>query len=69
MACLTGQPRVRQPPPGLPDRLIRRLVQQEFDRAHRRSQMLALLLAALDQMIVATALPKIVGELHGLDKM
>ncbi|EGG44299.1 efflux protein [Streptomyces griseoaurantiacus M045] len=31
--------------------------------------MLALLLAALDQMIVATALPRIVGELHGLDKM
>ncbi|MFJ3777028.1 MFS transporter [Streptomyces sp. NPDC090075] len=31
--------------------------------------MLALLLAALDQMIVATALPKVVGELHGLDKM
>lgn len=31
--------------------------------------MLTLLLAALDQMIVATALPKIVGELHGLDKM
>ncbi|MFF6994875.1 MFS transporter [Streptomyces sp. NPDC008313] len=31
--------------------------------------MLALLLAALDQMIVATALPGIVGELHGLDKM
>ncbi|MEU0331757.1 MFS transporter [Streptomyces sp. NPDC006193] len=31
--------------------------------------LLALLLAALDQMIVATALPKIVGELHGLDKM
>ncbi|MEV6293489.1 MFS transporter [Streptomyces sp. NPDC051896] len=31
--------------------------------------MLALLLAALDQMIVATALPKIVGELHGLDRM
>ncbi|MGW1051756.1 MFS transporter [Streptomyces sp. NPDC002521] len=30
---------------------------------------LALLLAALDQMIVATALPKIVGELHGLDRM
>ncbi|MFE0492156.1 MFS transporter [Streptomyces griseoaurantiacus] len=30
---------------------------------------LALLLAALDQMIVATALPRIVGELHGLDKM
>ncbi|GAA5210454.1 MFS transporter [Streptomyces thinghirensis] len=31
--------------------------------------MLALLLAALEQMIVATALPKIVGELHGLEKM
>ncbi|WP_372481937.1 MFS transporter [Streptomyces fuscigenes] len=31
--------------------------------------MLALLLAALDQMIVATALPKIVGDLHGLDRM
>ncbi|MDR6976376.1 EmrB/QacA subfamily drug resistance transporter [Streptomyces sp. 3330] len=33
------------------------------------SLMLALLLAALEQMIVATALPKIVGELHGLDRM
>lgn len=31
--------------------------------------MLTLLLAALDQMIVATALPRIVGELHGLDRM
>ncbi|MFF4650103.1 MFS transporter [Streptomyces sp. NPDC001380] len=31
--------------------------------------MLALLLAALDQTIVATALPRIVGELHGLDRM
>ncbi|MFC7845021.1 MFS transporter [Streptomyces sp. NPDC057382] len=31
--------------------------------------MMALLLAALEQMIVATALPKIVGELHGLDRM
>lgn len=31
--------------------------------------MLALLLAALDQMIVATALPRIVGELHGLERM
>ena len=29
----------------------------------------ALLLAALEQMIVATALPKIVGEQHGLEKM
>ncbi|MFJ9905964.1 MFS transporter [Streptomyces sp. NPDC101152] len=31
--------------------------------------LLALLLAALEQMIVATALPRIVGELHGLDRM
>ncbi|MEV7084869.1 MFS transporter [Streptomyces sp. NPDC093085] len=31
--------------------------------------MLALLLASLEQMIVATALPKIVGELHGLERM
>ncbi|MGW0608954.1 MFS transporter [Streptomyces sp. NPDC002788] len=31
--------------------------------------MSALLLAALEQMIVSTALPKIVGELHGLDRM
>ncbi|MEV6314464.1 MFS transporter [Streptomyces sp. NPDC051776] len=31
--------------------------------------MLTLLLAALDQTIVATALPRIVGELHGLDRM
>ncbi|MEY9942389.1 MFS transporter [Streptacidiphilus sp. MAP5-3] len=31
--------------------------------------MLALLLAALDQTIVATALPRIVGDLHGLSRM
>jgi EmrB/QacA subfamily drug resistance transporter len=31
--------------------------------------MLALLLAALEQMIVATALPRIVGDLQGMDKM
>src|SRR5690242_20344627 len=31
--------------------------------------MMALLLAALDQTIVATALPRIVGELHGLQHM
>ncbi|RDG39398.1 MFS transporter [Streptomyces corynorhini] len=31
--------------------------------------MLAMLLAALEQMIVATALPRIVGELRGLDRM
>ncbi|MEU5071243.1 MFS transporter [Streptomyces asoensis] len=33
------------------------------------SLVLALLLAALEQMIVATALPRIVGELHGADRM
>ncbi|MFF3482774.1 MFS transporter [Streptomyces sp. NPDC002701] len=31
--------------------------------------MTVLLLAALEQMIVATALPEIAGELHGLDRM
>ncbi|WP_408994969.1 MFS transporter [Streptomyces europaeiscabiei] len=31
--------------------------------------LLALLLAALEQMVVATALPEIVGELHGVDRM
>jgi EmrB/QacA subfamily drug resistance transporter len=31
--------------------------------------MLALLMAALEQTIVATALPEIVGDLHGLDRM
>ncbi len=31
--------------------------------------MLTLLLAALDQTVVATALPRIVGELHGLERM
>ncbi|MGW0840647.1 MFS transporter [Streptomyces sp. NPDC002787] len=31
--------------------------------------LLVLLLAALEQMVVATALPEIVGELHGVDRM
>ncbi|MDQ0773403.1 EmrB/QacA subfamily drug resistance transporter [Streptomyces aurantiacus] len=53
-------------PPGLPqsEELSPRRVRLVFF-----ALMLALLLAALEQMIVATALPKIVGELHGLDKM
>ncbi|WP_428951352.1 MFS transporter [Streptomyces sp. cg35] len=52
-------------PPQLPgDGLSPRRVRMVFV-----GLMLALLLAALEQMIVATALPKIVGELHGLDKM
>ncbi|MEV5386795.1 MFS transporter [Streptomyces sp. NPDC052721] len=52
------------PPPAPPAGLGPRRVRLVF-----LGLMLALLLAALDQMIVATALPKIVGELHGLDKM
>ncbi|MEU2063219.1 MFS transporter [Streptomyces sp. NPDC013455] len=53
------------PPPPAPDgALTPRRVRLVFF-----GLMLALLLAALDQMIVATALPKVVGELHGLDRM
>ncbi|MFF8841517.1 MFS transporter [Streptomyces sp. NPDC015127] len=54
------------PPPasGAPEALSPRRVRLVFV-----SLMLALLLAALEQMIVATALPKIVGELQGLDRM
>ncbi|WP_445283655.1 MFS transporter [Streptomyces sp. DSM 118148] len=51
------------PPPETPEPGARRV------RLVFVGLMLALLLAALEQMIVATALPKIVGELHGLDKM
>ncbi|MFF9590060.1 MFS transporter [Streptomyces sp. NPDC014646] len=50
-------------PPVLPETSPRRI------RLVFLGLMLTLLLAALDQMIVATALPKIVGELHGLEKM
>ncbi|MEV0124458.1 MFS transporter [Streptomyces sp. NPDC050703] len=63
-----GGPRSGQAPPPPPDPaalgLSPRRVRMVFF-----GLMLALLLAALEQMIVATALPKIVGELHGLDKM
>lgn len=52
------------PPQGTESQLSPRRVRLVFF-----GLMLALLLAALEQMIVATALPKIVGELHGLDKM
>ncbi|MDJ1132700.1 MFS transporter [Streptomyces iconiensis] len=51
--------RAEQPPPLSPRRL--RLVLGAL--------VLALLLAALEQTIVATALPKIVGDLHGLRQM
>ncbi|EFG64362.1 drug transporter [Streptomyces sp. SPB074] len=52
------------PPPGPAPALSRAQLRTVF-----LGLMLALLLAALEQMIVATALPKIVGELHGLDRM
>ncbi|MFE2020437.1 MFS transporter [Streptomyces sp. NPDC059499] len=52
------------PPPAASEDISPRRVRLVF-----LGLMLTLLLAALDQMIVATALPKIVGELHGLDKM
>ncbi|WP_436846788.1 MFS transporter [Streptomyces litmocidini] len=60
-----GPPAEPAPPPGpAPAGLDPRRVRLVFC-----GLMLALLLAALEQMIVATALPKIVGELHGLDRM
>ncbi|MVO87286.1 DHA2 family efflux MFS transporter permease subunit [Streptomyces sp. p1417] len=65
------QDQSRQPPPAPPD--AARQAAHGLSPARVRmvffGLMLALLLAALEQMIVATALPKIVGELHGLDRM
>ncbi|MYR90287.1 DHA2 family efflux MFS transporter permease subunit [Streptomyces sp. SID685] len=59
---VAGGPRAQAPGPaaGLSPRRVRLVF---------LGLMLAMLLAALDQMIVATALPKVVGELHGLDRM
>ncbi|MFE2088970.1 MFS transporter [Streptomyces sp. NPDC002596] len=64
-ATLPGAVTPASPPPG-PDaaEISPRRIRLVF-----LGLMLTLLLAALDQMIVATALPKIVGELHGLEKM
>ncbi|MFI9819649.1 MFS transporter [Streptomyces sp. NPDC052013] len=59
---------VTEEPPPPPPRAERQLSPRRV-RLVFLALMLALLLAALEQMIVATALPKIVGELHGLDKM
>ncbi|MCI3271206.1 MFS transporter [Streptomyces cylindrosporus] len=56
--------RAAAPAPASPAELSPRRVRLVF-----LGLMLALLLAALEQMIVATALPRIVGELHGLDRM
>ncbi|MBZ9642712.1 MDR family MFS transporter, partial [Streptomyces sp. PSKA30] len=61
---VTAPPHLPAPPPVLTAELSPRRVRLVF-----LGLMLALLLAALEQMIVATALPRIVGELHGLDKM
>ncbi|MFJ1925245.1 MULTISPECIES: MFS transporter [unclassified Streptomyces] len=63
------------PPPAPPVTAPAAVMPSGFETDPRRIRlifiglMLTLLLAALDQMIVATALPKIVGELHGLEKM
>ncbi|MGW8886242.1 MFS transporter [Streptomyces sp. NPDC055749] len=61
------------PPPAGPDAASEAVPPSEISHGRVRmvflGLMLTLLLAALDQMIVATALPKIVGELHGLEKM
>ncbi|MEU6543145.1 MFS transporter [Streptomyces sp. NPDC046859] len=61
---VAAPPDVPPPAPGTTGELAPRRVRLVFF-----ALMLALLLAALEQMIVATALPKIVGELHGLDRM
>ncbi|WP_425315540.1 MFS transporter [Streptomyces nanshensis] len=66
-AASAGEPPPSPPAPPAPpaaDAISPRRVRMVF-----LGLMLTLLLAALDQMIVATALPKIVGELHGLEKM
>ncbi|KAB2589252.1 MFS transporter [Streptomyces arboris] len=61
-----------EPPPPPADRVPLPAAEEISPRQVRLvflGLMLTLLLAALDQMIVATALPRIVGELHGLEKM
>ncbi|WP_328906783.1 MFS transporter [Streptomyces sp. NBC_00234] len=66
-------PETVPPPPADTDTATGAVPPSEFSHGRVRmvflGLMLTLLLAALDQMIVATALPKIVGELHGLEKM
>lgn len=62
-------PAAAPPPPAVPGTVRRAGPSPRQVRLVFFALMLALLLAALEQMIVATALPKIVGELHGLDRM
>ncbi|MFI5755026.1 MFS transporter [Streptomyces sp. NPDC051569] len=64
-----GPPPPPSPPPAAGDALRAEPLSPRQVRLVFVGLMLALLLAALDQMIVATALPKIVGELQGLDRM
>ncbi|WP_320773391.1 MFS transporter [Streptomyces sp. CRN 30] len=61
---VTAPPPDPAPPPAEPVPLGRRRLW-----AALTGLLLALLLAALEQMAVATALPRIAGELHGMDRM
>src|SRR5258708_7275772 len=71
-----GPPRARGPAPrcGITPPAVTRMIQSLVQATHGRRLvlvtvgiMLALFLAALDQTIVGTALPRIVAELNGLD--
>ncbi|MFJ3905413.1 MFS transporter [Streptomyces sp. NPDC090025] len=66
---LADEPPAEQPPPPHPAAPEPAPLDPRRVRLVFCGLMLALLLAALEQMIVATALPKIVGELQGLDRM
>ncbi|MFE6620229.1 MFS transporter [Streptomyces sp. NPDC057740] len=68
-ATLVQDETVTAPPPPAPPQDAEPRLSPRRVRLVFFGLMLALLLAALEQMIVATALPKIVGELHGLDRM
>ncbi|MEU3250756.1 MFS transporter [Streptomyces sp. NPDC006997] len=63
------EPVAAPPPPPVPETATAAGLSPRRVRLVFLALMMALLLAALEQMIVATALPRIVGELHGLEKM
>ncbi|MFJ5260414.1 MFS transporter [Streptomyces sp. NPDC088387] len=69
ITLVQDEPAVAPPAPPAPAKPVAGELSPRRVRLVFFGLMLALLLAALEQMIVATALPKIVGELHGLDKM